>query len=175
MDVAGRLLFLVWKRIETLGAKYRFIWLQVRWHNEHRKPLRFLTMVFRLLSSDEVHWGGRWKASKRLGRHCKVFLFTWCNGVVQSLYWPDCRLYRGIVVWFQIGVRNFYLSQCLLAGSWPPPSLSVGTGGCSLRSEAAANVKLTGNMRLVPRHMLYLLTAVGLSPGGSTHLHTNNT
>jgi len=23
--------------------------------------------------------------------------------------------------------------------------------------------------------MIYLLTAVGLSPGGSTHLHTNNT
>jgi hypothetical protein len=23
--------------------------------------------------------------------------------------------------------------------------------------------------------MVYLLTAVGLSPGGSTHLHTNNT
>jgi len=23
--------------------------------------------------------------------------------------------------------------------------------------------------------MLYLLTAFGLSPGGSTHLHTNNT
>jgi hypothetical protein len=24
-------------------------------------------------------------------------------------------------------------------------------------------------------HMIYLLTAVVLSPGGSTHLHTNNT
>ena len=24
-------------------------------------------------------------------------------------------------------------------------------------------------------YMIYLLTAVGLSPGGSTHLHTNNT
>ena len=23
--------------------------------------------------------------------------------------------------------------------------------------------------------MIYLLTAIGLSPGGSTHLHTNNT
>jgi len=23
--------------------------------------------------------------------------------------------------------------------------------------------------------MIYLLTAVGLSPGGNTHLHTNNT
>jgi len=23
--------------------------------------------------------------------------------------------------------------------------------------------------------LLYLLTAIGLSPGGSTHLHTNNT
>jgi hypothetical protein len=25
------------------------------------------------------------------------------------------------------------------------------------------------------RYMLYLLTVIGLSPGGSTHLHTNNT
>ena len=25
------------------------------------------------------------------------------------------------------------------------------------------------------RRLIYLLTAVGLSPGGSTHLHTNNT
>jgi hypothetical protein len=38
-----------------------------------------------------------------------------------------------------------------------PPSLSVGTGGCFLRSEASANVKLTSNMRLVPRYMIYLL------------------
>jgi hypothetical protein len=27
----------------------------------------------------------------------------------------------------------------------------------------------------VGHDMIYLLTAVGLSPGGSTHLHTNNT
>jgi hypothetical protein len=128
MDVAGRLLFLVWKRIGTLGAKYRFIWLQVRWHNEHRKPLSFLTLVFHLLSSDEVLWGGRWKASKRLERHCTVFLFTGCSGVFQSVYWPDSRLYREIVVWLQIGLRNFYLSQCLLAGFWAP-SLTARTGG----------------------------------------------
>jgi hypothetical protein len=25
------------------------------------------------------------------------------------------------------------------------------------------------------KYMIYLLTAVGLSPGGSTHLHSNNT
>jgi hypothetical protein len=28
---------------------------------------------------------------------------------------------------------------------------------------------------LILYDMIYLLTAIGLSPGGSTHLHTNNT
>jgi len=30
-------------------------------------------------------------------------------------------------------------------------------------------------LRLRGGYMIYLLTAVALSPGGSTHLHTNNT
>jgi len=28
---------------------------------------------------------------------------------------------------------------------------------------------------VIKNDMIYLLTAIGLSPGGSTHLHTNNT
>jgi hypothetical protein len=27
----------------------------------------------------------------------------------------------------------------------------------------------------IPEGLIYLLTAIGLSPGGSTHLHTSNT
>jgi len=30
------------------------------------------------------------------------------------------------------------------------------------------------NGHFLPHDMIYLLTAIGLSPGGSTHLHTNN-
>ena len=29
-------------------------------------------------------------------------------------------------------------------------------------------------LKIVPFRLIYLLTAIGLSPGGSTHLHTNN-
>ena len=115
------------------------------------QPFKVLTMLFRLLSSVEGHWSGRWNASKKLARHYTVFLITGRSGVVQSVYWPDRRLYRGIVFWFQIGIRNCYLSQCLLAGSWARLLLTVGTWGCSLRSEAATTAELTSDLRLVPR------------------------
>ena len=35
--------------------------------------------------------------------------------------------------------------------------------------------KRPDQVRIYIYDMIYLLTAIGLSPGGSTHLHTNNT
>jgi hypothetical protein len=40
-------------------------------------------------------------------------------------------------------------------------------------TEAVQAVRHIGGVEVYD--MIYLLTAVGLSPGGSTHLHTNNT
>ena len=45
-----------------------------------------------------------------------------------------------------------------------------------LRSTMAVNVLICGNKMPTRYDMIYLLTEIGLSPGGSnTRLHTNNT
>jgi hypothetical protein len=45
----------------------------------------------------------------------------------------------------------------------------------TLQSVVCMHVVTTGLWRVKELDMIYLLNAIGLSPGGSTHLHTNNT
>jgi len=43
------------------------------------------------------------------------------------------------------------------------------------KKKLSVTLILSNIQELFFKLMIYLLTAIGLSPGGSTHLHTNNT
>jgi len=43
------------------------------------------------------------------------------------------------------------------------------------KSDVSTVTSLSSGCVFSQGYVIYLLTAVGLSPGGSTHLHTNNT
>jgi len=48
-------------------------------------------------------------------------------------------------------------------------------GECQLAKNTQKRAQFSIRIHKHNNDMIYLLAAIGLSPGGSTHLHTNNT
>ena len=75
-------------------------------------------------------------------------------------------------LWLRIGalgVRNCQKQSVVMNSS---VGTLVHTGA---KKKLSVTLILSNIQELFFKLMIYLLTAIGLSPGGSTHLHTNNT